>query len=86
MVTHPLTFTLHTAMDAELDDDILECNEHDLFHIQIHDTGGFTVVEMIPTQYTSEEGQDYDFKYHSKHEGFYEAKAVLVKLITNQQN
>lgn len=86
MVTHPLTFTLHTAMDAELDDDILECNEHDLFHIQIHDTGGFTVVEMIPTRYTSEEGQEYDFKYYDKLDNFYDAKAALVKLITNQQN
>lgn len=85
MVTHLLTFTLHTAMD-ELDDDILECNGHDLFHIQIHERGGFTVVEMIPTQYTSEEGQDYDFKYYGKFDNFHDAKAVLVKLIANQQN
>ena len=85
MVEYPLSFTLCAAMDCELDDDILECNEHDLFHIQIHDTGGFTVVELIPTRYTSEEGYEYDFKYHDKYEGWYEAKAGLVKLIEEQQ-
>ena len=68
----------------EIEDDCLVFKSDENFHIQIteHSCGKcviYSVVEHIPTKYTSENGQEYEYKYWLETDDFNEAADVVFR-------
>jgi hypothetical protein len=80
-----IMFNLKLTAYPDIEDNELECVEYPLLSIQIHDTGGFTVVEMIPTRYTSEDGQEYDFVFSHTFYHLNDAINHLKEIIANKK-
>lgn len=85
------SFELIEGCDPEIEDDILQCVEHDNFHIQIlsADVGpykydGYVVTETIRDKYTSENGLEVTFKQHGEFDFIAHAIKKINELIEAQ--
>ena len=75
-------FTFIESIEPELEDDMLEYNDNPLWHIQItsHDCGNcktYSVVELKPVRYTSEDGHEYDYVFHASTHSLPEAEQIV---------
>ena len=80
-----LTYTFEQTQYPEVEDDMIVCNEHPEFKIQIApycvDTP-YVLDEYIHERYTSEDGFEYTVKHHGEFANASDAMAKIEELVS----